>query len=151
MDRTRTGEKMTDALSKEERSRVMAKVKSRDTKPEKKVRSLLFSLGFRFRLCQKNLPGKPDIVLKKYKTVIFVHGCFWHGHENCKNARVPKSNVEFWKNKIERNKQRFNEVAGQLRAQGWKVVVIWECETKDTKKLLSLLKNKIKTFSLINS
>lgn len=142
---------MTDALSKEERSRVMAKVKSRDTKPEKKVRSLLFSLGFRFRLCQKNLPGKPDIVLKKYKTVIFVHGCFWHGHENCKNARVPKSNVEFWKNKIERNKQRFNEVAGQLRAQGWKVVVIWECETKDTKKLLSLLKNKIKTFSLINS
>lgn len=119
---------MTDTLSKEERSRVMAKVKSRDTKPEKKVRSLLFSLGFRFRLCQKNLPGKPDIVLKKYKTVVFVHGCFWHGHENCKKARVPKSNVEFWKNKIERNKQRFNEVAGQLRAQGWKVVVIWECE-----------------------
>lgn len=119
---------MTDTLSKEERSRVMAKVKSRDTKPEKKVRSLLFSLGFRFRLCQKNLPGKPDIVLKKYKTVVFVHGCFWHGHENCKKARVPKSNVEFWKNKIERNKQRFNEVAGQLRAQGWKVVVVWECE-----------------------
>lgn len=119
---------MTDTLSKEERSRVMAKVKSRDTKPEKKVRSLLFSLGFRFRLCQKNLPGKPDIVLKKYKTVVFVHGCFWHGYENCKKARVPKSNVEFWKNKIERNKQRFNEVAGQLRAQGWKVVVIWECE-----------------------
>lgn len=122
---------MTDTLSKEERSRVMAKVKSRDTKPEKKVRSLLFSLGFRFRLCQKNLPGKPDIVLKKYKTVIFVHGCFWHGHENCKNARIPKSNVEFWKNKIERNKQRFAEVSRQLRAQGWKVVVIWECETKN--------------------
>lgn len=122
---------MTDTLSKEERSRVMAKVKSRDTKPEKKVRSLLFSLGFRFRLCQKNLPGKPDIVLKKYKTVVFVHGCFWHGHENCKKARVPKSNVEFWKNKIERNKQRFNEVAGQLRAQGWKVVVVWECEIEN--------------------
>lgn len=122
---------MTDTLSKEERSRVMAKVKSRDTKPEKKVRSLLFSLGFRFRLCQKNLPGKPDIVLKKYRTVIFVHGCFWHGHENCKNARIPKSNVEFWKNKIERNKQRFAEVSRQLQEQGWKVVVIWECETKD--------------------
>ncbi|HAW33432.1 MAG TPA: very short patch repair endonuclease [Alphaproteobacteria bacterium] len=119
---------MTDTLSKEERSRVMAKVKSRDTKPEKKVRSMLFSLGFRFRLCQKNLPGKPDIVLKKYKTVVFVHGCFWHGHENCRKARIPKSNVEFWKNKIERNKQRFDEVAGQLRAQGWKVVVVWECE-----------------------
>ena len=126
---------MTDTLSKEERSRVMAKVKSRNTKPEKKVRSLLFSLGFRFRLCQKNLPGKPDIVLKKYKTVIFVHGCFWHGHENCKNARIPKSNVEFWKNKIEHNKQRFAEVSRQLQEQGWKVVVVWECETKDIEKL----------------
>lgn len=130
---------MTDTLSKEERSRVMAKVKSRDTKPEKKVRSLLFSLGFRFRLCQKNLPGKPDIVLKKYRTVIFVHGCFWHGHKNCKNARIPKSNVEFWKNKIERNKQRFAEVSRQLQEQGWKVVVIWECETKDIKKLKKLM------------
>ena len=137
---------MTDTLSKEERSRVMAKVKSRDTKPEKKVRSLLFSLGFRFRLCQKNLPGKPDIVLKKYRTVIFVHGCFWHGHQNCKNARIPKSNVEFWKNKIERNKQRFDEVAGQLRAQGWKVVVIWECETKDMKKLKMILVKELNTF-----
>lgn len=137
---------MTDTLSKEERSRVMAKVKSRDTKPEKKVRSLLFSLGFRFRLCQKNLPGKPDIVLKKYKTVIFVHGCFWHGHENCKNARIPKSNVEFWKNKIERNKQRFAEVSRQLQEQGWKVVVIWECETKDMKKLKMILIKELNTF-----
>ncbi len=137
---------MTDTLSKEERSRVMAKVKSRDTKPEKKVRSLLFSLGFRFRLCQKNLPGKPDIVLKKYKTVIFVHGCFWHGHENCKNARIPKSNVEFWKNKIEYNKQRFAEVSRQLQEQGWKVVVIWECETKDMKKLKMILIKELNTF-----
>lgn len=137
---------MTDALSKEERSRVMAKIKSRDTKPEKKVRSLLFSLGFRFRLCQKNLPGKPDIVLKKYRTVIFVHGCFWHGHENCKNARIPKSNVEFWKNKIERNKQRFAEVSRQLQEQGWKVVVIWECETKDMKKLKMILVKELNTF-----
>lgn len=137
---------MTDTLSKEERSRVMAKVKSRDTKPEKKVRSLLFSLGFRFRLCQKNLPGKPDIVLKKYRTVIFVHGCFWHGHENCKNARIPKSNVEFWKNKIERNKQRFAEVSRQLQEQGWKVVVIWECETKDMKKLKMILVKELNTF-----
>ena len=112
----------------------MSRVRSRDTKPEKIVRSVLFSMGFRFRLCQKNLPGKPDIVLKKYKTVIFVHGCFWHGHENCKNARIPKSNIDFWKGKIERNKQRFEEVSRQLRAQGWNVVVIWECETKDTAK-----------------
>lgn len=121
---------MTDNISKERRSFVMSRVRSRDTKPEKIVRSVLFSMGFRFRLCQKNLPGKPDIVLKKYKTVIFVHGCFWHGHENCKNARIPKSNIDFWKGKIERNKQRFEEVSRQLREQGWNVVVIWECEIR---------------------
>lgn len=110
------------------------------------MRSLLFLLGFRFRLCQKNLPGKPDIVLKKYKTVIFVHGCFWHGHENCKKSRLPQSNVEFWKNKIERNKQRFAEVSRQLRAQGWKVVVIWECEiSKDFENTMQKLVETITT------
>ena len=110
------------------------------------MRSLLFLLGFRFRLCQKNLLGKPDIVLKKYKTVIFVHGCFWHGHENCKKSRLPQSNVEFWKNKIERNKQRFAEVSRQLRAQGWKVVVIWECEiSKDFENTMQKLVETITT------
>lgn len=138
---------MTDNISKERRSFIMSRVRSRDTKPEKIVRSILFSQGFRFRLCQKNLPGKPDIVLKKYKTVIFIHGCFWHGHENCKKSGLPQSNADFWKNKIERNKQRFNEVAGQLRAQGWKVVVIWECEIRkhfeDTmKKLIEMITNQ---------
>ena len=124
----------------------MSRVRSRDTKPEKIVRSVLFSMGFRFRLCQKNLPGKPDIVLKKYKTVIFVHGCFWHGHENCKKSRLPQSNVEFWKNKIERNKQRFAEVSQQLRAQGWKVVVIWECEiSKDFENTMQKLVETITT------
>ncbi len=117
----------------------MSRVRSRDTKPEKIIRSALFAMGFRFRLCQKNLPGKPDIVLKKYKTVIFVHGCFWHGHENCKKSRLPKSNTQFWKDKIERNKQRFENVSRHLKKQGWKIIVIWECETKKREKLLSLL------------
>ena len=119
---------MVDNISQEERSITMAKVHSKNTKPEKLLRSLLFKQGFRFRICQKNLPGKPDIVLKKYKTVIFVHGCFWHGHENCRNARIPKSNVEFWKNKISRNKERFEEVQALLTKLGWNVIVVWECE-----------------------
>ena len=122
---------MTDNISKERRSFIMSRVRSRDTKPEKIVRSVLFSMGFRFRLCQKNLPGKPDIVLKKYKTVIFVHGCFWHGHENCRKSHLPKSNIDFWKEKIKRNKQRFEEVSRQLEKQGWNVVVIWECEIRE--------------------
>lgn len=132
---------MTDSLSPEKRSWNMSRIRSRDTKPEKIVRSALFSMGFRFRLCQKNLPGKPDVVLKKYKTVVFVHGCFWHGHENCKKSRIPKSNVDFWKGKIEHNKQRFETVSRQLQEQGWNVAVIWECETKDTEKLKEKLKN----------
>lgn len=119
---------MVDNISQEERSITMAKVHSKNTKPEKLLRSLLFKQGFRFRICQKNLPGKPDIVLKKYKSVIFVHGCFWHGHENCRNARIPKSNVEFWKNKISRNKERFEEVRVLLTKLGWNIIVVWECE-----------------------
>ena len=119
---------MVDTISKEQRSATMAKVHSKNTKPEILVRSLLFRRGYRFRICQPCLPGKPDIVLKKYKSAIFVHGCFWHGHDNCKNATIPKSNVEFWTNKIKRNKERFAEVKRQLELEGWKVIVIWECE-----------------------
>ena len=119
---------MVDTISKKQRSATMAKVHSKNTKPEILVRSLLFRRGYRFRICQPCLPGKPDIVLKKYKSAIFVHGCFWHGHDNCKNARIPKSNVEFWTNKIKRNKERFAEVKRQLELEGWKVIVIWECE-----------------------
>ena len=119
---------MVDTISKEQRSATMARVHSKNTKPEILVRSLLFRRGYRFRICQPCLPGKPDIVLKKYKSAIFVHGCFWHGHDNCKNARIPKSNVEFWTNKIKRNKERFAEVKRQLELEGWKVIVIWECE-----------------------
>ena len=124
---------MVDTISKEQRSATMAKVHSKNTKPEILVRSLLFRRGYRFRICQPCLPGKPDIVLKKYKSAIFVHGCFWHGHDNCKNARIPKSNVEFWTNKIKRNKERFAEVKRQLELEGWKVIVIWECELTKVK------------------
>lgn len=122
--------RMVDNISKEERSATMAKVRSKNTKPEMIVRSMMFRMGYRFRVCQSCLPGKPDIVLKKYKSVIFVHGCFWHGHDNCKNARIPKSNVEFWTTKIKRNKERFAEVKRELELMGWKVLVIWECELK---------------------
>ena len=122
--------KMVDNISREERSAQMAKIHSKNTKPEKIVRSILFRMGYRFRICQTGLPGKPDIVLKKHKSVIFVHGCFWHGHDNCKNASIPKSNVEFWTNKIKRNQERFAEVKHQLELEGWKVFVIWECELK---------------------
>lgn len=121
---------MADVMTTEQRSRCMAAVKGKDTKPEMIVRKYLFSRGLRFRVQVRKLPGNPDIVLPKYKTVIFVDGCFWHGHEDCRYFRLPKSNVEFWKAKIERNVARDvrNEVA--LKALGWRVVRVWECEIK---------------------
>lgn len=122
---------MTDHLTKEKRSWNMSRIRSKDTKPEIIVRSLLHHLGYRFRLHSKKLPGKPDIVLTKYKTVIFVHGCFWHRHEGCSRATMPKSNKGYWTAKFERNVQRFKDVSEQIKSLGWKVIVIWECEVKD--------------------
>lgn len=109
----------------------MAAVKGKDTKPEMIVRKYLFSRGMRFRVQVRKLPGTPDIVLPKYKTVIFVNGCFWHGHEDCKYFRLPKSNVEFWKEKIERNIERDKESMQALFDLGWKVVRVWECELRN--------------------
>ena len=109
----------------------MAAVKGKDTKPEMIVRKYLFSRGLRFRVQVRKLPGKPDIVLPKYKTAIFVNGCFWHGHEGCKYFRLPKSNVEFWKEKIERNIERDRESMQALFDLGWKVVRVWECELRN--------------------
>lgn len=117
-----------DIWSKKKRSAVMAKIRSKDTKPEWIVRRYLFSRGYRYRKNVKGLPGTPDIVLRKYGTVIFIHGCFWHGHEA--EGIMPKSNQEFWKNKIERNKQRDEENKAQLRAMGWSVMTVWECQLK---------------------
>ena len=117
----------------EQRSRNMSAIKSKNTKPEIAVRKVLHSMGYRFRLHRKNLPGSPDIVLPKYKTVIFVHGCFWHRHENCKYASTPKTREEFWQNKFKVNLKRDREIQEKIKNIGWKSVVIWECEVKNNK------------------
>lgn len=118
-------------MTPEQRSRCMAAVKGKDTKPEMIVRKYLFSRGLRFRVQVRKLPGTPDLVLSKYKTAIFVNGCFWHGHEGCKYFRLPKSNIEFWKEKIERNIERDKESTQALFDLGWKVVRVWECELRN--------------------
>lgn len=121
---------MADIKSKEARSYNMSRIKCKDTKPEEIVRQYLFSKGFRYRKNDKRLPGTPDIVLPKYKTVIFVNGCFWHGHKGCKYFVWPKNNADFWKQKIEANIQRDAKKHAQLREIGWNVIVIWECELR---------------------
>lgn len=121
---------MVDVMTPEQRSRCMAAVKGKDTKPEIIVRKYLFSRGLRYRVQVRKLPGNPDIVLPKYKTVIFVNGCFWHGHEGCRYFRLPKSNVEFWEEKIKRNVARDFRNEAELKALGWRVIRVWECEIK---------------------
>ena len=108
----------------------MSRIRSKNTNPEKVVRTLLHSQGYRFRLHLKGLPGKPDIVLKKYNTVILVNGCFWHQHKSCKRANIPKSNKEYWIPKIERNKKRDKRNIKEIKSLGWRVMVLWECEIK---------------------
>ena len=128
----------------EQRSRNMSAIKSKNTKPEIKVRKILYSMGYRFRLHRKDLPGSPDIVLPKYKTVIFVHGCFWHRHENCKYASTPKTRQEFWEAKFQENINRDKLNQENLSSKGWKIIVVWECEINDKDFGLSrLFKNKI--------
>ena len=123
----------------EQRSRNMSAIKSKNTKPEIAVRKVLHSMGYRFRLHGKDLPGSPDIILPKYKTVIFVHGCFWHRHENCKYATTPKTREEFWNNKFRSNVERDLEIQENIKNIEWRSVVIWECETKN----IDNLKEKI--------
>lgn len=108
----------------------MSRIRSKNTKPEILVRKFLFAHGFRYRINVKTLPGTPDIVLKKYKTVIFVNGCFWHGHEGCRYAHLPKSNLEYWETKINKNKERDLQERIQLRRMGWHVIQFWECQLK---------------------
>jgi DNA mismatch endonuclease (patch repair protein) len=126
---------MTDVFEKGKRSEIMSRIRSRDTRPEKIVRNLLHKGGYRFRLHRKDLPGRPDIVLPKYGTVIFVHGCFWHQHKGCGRATIPKSNEEYWVPKLKRNIERFEEVVVKLRGMGWKIVQVWECETANIERL----------------
>jgi DNA mismatch endonuclease (patch repair protein) len=134
-----------DRISKEHRSWNMSRIQSRDTKPEKTVRSILHGLGYRFRLHRKDLPGKPDIVLARYNSVIFVHGCFWHRHKNCKNASIPKTKKTFWEEKFKANIERDIKVKNELKSNGWRVLVVWECELTDIdsveKELGKFLKN----------
>jgi DNA mismatch endonuclease (patch repair protein) len=132
---------MSDVFSKEKRSHIMSRVRATETKPEVKVRKFIFSKGFRYRKNSKSLPGKPDIVLPKFKTVIFVNGCFWHGHKNCNAASIPKSNKSYWKNKIDANIVRDKKKKTELRKAGWRVHVIWECQI--TNKRLENLVSKI--------
>lgn len=121
---------MADVMTPEQRSRCMAAIKGKDTKPELIVRKYLFSRGLRYRVNNRKLPGSPDIVLKKYKTVVFIDGCFWHGHEGCKYYRLPKTNVDFWRHKIAMNIARDYANSVDLRLAGWKVIRVWECDIK---------------------
>lgn len=121
----------------------MASIKGKDTKPEMLVRKYLFANGYRFRLHVKNLPGKPDIVLRKYHTVIMINGCFWHGHENCSKFRLPKTNTEFWAEKIRKNRERDKKEELLLRVLGWHVINIWECELAPSKIQATLLNLEI--------
>ena len=121
---------MADTMTKAQRHYTMSHVHSASTKPELKLRRALWNNGFRYRVNVKNLPGKPDIVLSKYRTAIFVHGCFWHGHKGCDKYTTPKTNTDFWKAKISRNQQHDQDVWRQLEAKGWSVIVVWECQLK---------------------
>lgn len=130
-----------DTISPEQRSALMSRIRGKDTKIELEVRHALHALGFRYRLGGAGLPGRPDIVLPKYRTVVFVHGCFWHGH-NCHLFRLPKTRTEFWEKKIEANRVRDQRVAHELESQGWKVETLWECELRGrstTEKLKAIM------------
>lgn len=124
---------MADILSKDQRHKCMSHIKGKNTKPEILVRRFLFAKGFRYRLHCKDLPGKPDVVLPKYKTVIFINGCFWHGHQNCKYASIPETNSEFWQAKILGNIERDKANYSQLQKQGWRIIEIWQCQLKPGK------------------
>ena len=139
---------MTDFHTSPQRHDNMAAIHSKDTKPEMVVRRWLWGHGYRYRLNHPRLPGKPDIVMRKYRTCIFVNGCFWHGHEGCRYYTIPKTNTEFWDNKVKRNKGRDLKVQHKLAAMGWHSITIWECELKpgkreDTSKSLAYTLNKI--------
>ena len=134
-----------DKLTPEERSANMRAIRGKDTKPELLVRSMLHRAGYRFSLHRADLPGKPDIVLPKYNTVIFVHGCFWHRHKGCKGATTPKTRTEWWQAKFDRNASNDRENQAALAELGWKVIVVWECELKNPEKVLSKLRKKLAT------
>ena len=134
---------MTDSVNPEVRSRIMASIKQKDTAPELAVRRHLHALGFRYRLHVRSLPGSPDLVLKGYKSVIFVHGCFWHQHHGCKRSRVPDTHRDYWKKKLWRNVKRDRRAVELLRKKGWRVFIVWECQI--TPKALDALAESIRS------
>lgn len=141
---------MTDVHSAKTRSYNMSRIRSKDTKPEVLVRKFLFSKGYRYRLHDKKLPGKPDIVLPKYKTVIFVHGCFWHGHDGCRYYVVPKTRTDWWLAKITSNISNDRKSTEKLTLAGWKVIEIWECDLKKNR-IVTTLQDLENTLKLSNS
>jgi DNA mismatch endonuclease (patch repair protein) len=140
---------VADSLGPAARSALMARVRQRDTKPEMVVRRLLFSRGYRYRLYPSELPGRPDIVFPRLHAAIFVHGCFWHGHHGCALATVPKTRTEFWNRKVEDNRKRDAEKEERLRALGWTVLTVWQCETKDEQSLAEKLKCFLESFQVV--
>lgn len=130
-----------DVFSKDNRSRIMSRIGGKNTKPELIVRSMLHRMGFRFRLHRPDLPGKPDIVLPKYGAVVFVNGCFWHGHQGCPRSKMPETNSEFWQDKIEKNIRRDAENIKALQGLGWRVIVVWQCEVRNSSNLKEKLEN----------
>lgn len=128
-----------DKLSPERRGWLMSRVKSKNTTPEMAVRHLVFGMGYRYRLHDKRLPGRPDLVFSGPRKIVFVNGCFWHGHEGCRYARLPKTRVDFWRAKIEKNQTRDRENIALLEASGWRVLTVWQCELKNVERLASEL------------
>lgn len=128
-----------DVFDAEKRSWIMSRVKNKNTKPELMVRSIIYHLGYRFRLHRSDLPGKPDIVLSGCRKVIFVHGCFWHGHEECKRSARPSTNISFWEEKLNKNIEHDKQHLKQLRENGWDALVVWQCELKDVDRLIEKL------------
>jgi DNA mismatch endonuclease (patch repair protein) len=134
-----------DIVSREARSRMMGRIRGKDTKPELVIRTVAHSLGYRFRLHRKDLPGSPDLVFPSRSTVIFVHGCYWHRHPGCRYCYVPKSNIEFWEQKFRNNVARDERVRTELEQRGWRVVIIWECEAADNIILRGKLKESLES------
>ncbi len=134
---------VTDTLSKAARSRLMSKIRGKDTGPERQVRSLLHRAGYRFRLHGSDLPGRPDIVLPKHRAVVFVHGCFWHRHKGCKGATVPKTHRKFWAEKFARNVANDQKHIRRLRRMGWKVLMVWECQLRRPEQVLARLRKTL--------
>lgn len=138
---------MSDIMTPKQRSERMSRVRNKDTKPEKVVRSILHSMGYRFRLHRKNLPGSPDVVLPRHMKIIFVHGCFWHRHGVCRRLSIPGNNSDFWRQKFRENVRRDKEKLKTLSVLGWEVLVIWECETADQDKL----REKLQIFMMMST